>query len=187
MIGISDQDRLMMQRRASAAERRNSPRILIVLAMIVLLAAGVYALLGYTQRAGALRTLSSAQFTQRNVQSQLATYRSLQDPQESGDGPVIYDRLSSPLSLLQQAARNAEIEPPVFDSERSETATGSAHRRVFVFKEFTVAEASDPIRWAAAVEQDIEGMRVHSLAMRPKPDKTGWNVTLSFSRLEKKQ
>ena len=135
MSRVSDQDRLMMQRRASAAERRNSPRMLIVLAMIVLLAAGVYALLGYTQRAGALRTLSSAQFTQRNVQSQLATYRSLQDPQESGDGPVIYDRLSSPLSLLQQAARNAEIEPPVFDSERSETATGSAHRRVFVFKE----------------------------------------------------
>ncbi|GAB5497137.1 MAG: hypothetical protein Phyf2KO_22170 [Phycisphaerales bacterium] len=187
MSRVSDQDRLMMQRRASAAERRNSPRMLIVLAVIVLLAAGVYALLGYTERNGALRTLSSSQFTQQNVQNQLATYRSLQNPQESGDGPVIYERLSNPLSLLQQAARDAEIEPPVFDSERSESEAGSAHRRVFVFEQFAVAKASDPIRWAAAVERDIEGMRVHSLLLRPKPDKTGWNVTLSFSRLEKKQ
>lgn len=187
MSRISDQDRLMMQRRASAAERRNSPRALIALAVIVLLLAGVYALMGYSTRAGAIKSLASTQLTQRNVQSQLDTYRSLQDPAASGDGPVIYERLSSPLSLLQQAARNAEIDPPVFDSERSETPTGSAHRRVFLFKEFTVAKASDPIRWAAAVERDIEGMRVHSLAMRAKADKTGWVVRISFSRLEKKQ
>lgn len=187
MTRISDQDRLMMQRRASAAERRNSPRALIALAVIVLLIAGVYALLGFSTRTGAMKTLASTQLTQQNVQRQLNTYQSLQDPAASGDGPVIYERLSSPLSLLLQAARNAEIEAPVFDTERSETPTGSAHRRVFVFKEFTVAQASEPIRWAAAVERDIEGMRVHSLAMRTKPDKTGWIVNISFSRLEKKQ
>lgn len=187
MSKVSDQDRLMMQRRAQSAERRNRPRVLVVGAVFLCLVGGIYAAYGYSQRASALERYKSARLTQVNVQNQLERYQELSNPQSAGDGPVIHERMVSPISRLQQAAQNAEIEAPVFESERSEEDTGSVHRRIFRFNTFTVPDASDVVRWAQRVESEIEGMRVHSLEMSAKSDKRGWGVDISFSRLEKKQ
>lgn len=187
MTPLTDQDLLMMQRQAGAAERRNSPRALIILATLVLIASGAYAGLGMTKRKASLKTLSSAQYTQQNVQSQLEELRQLRGPQAGGEGPVIYDRMVNPLSLLEQSASKAEIDIPPYDSERSESETSSAHRRVFTFRQFTVADAGEAIRWASMVERDILGMRVHRLELEATNDRRGWTVNISFSRLEKKQ
>jgi len=187
MTPLTDQDRLMMRRQAGTTERRNSPRSLIVLAAVVLVIAGAYAGLGMTKRNASLKSLSSAQFTQQNVQSQLEELRQLRGPQAGGDGPVIYDRMINPVSLLEQIASTAEIDTPPYDSERSESETDSVHRRVFRFRPFTVADAGEVIRWASMVEMDILGMRVHRLELEATNDRRGWTVNISFSRLEKKQ
>ena len=81
MTRLSDQDRLAMMRQAGAAERRNSPRSIVVLAVLVLLAAGVYAGLGWMGRQGSLRSLRSAQLSQDRVQAQLDELRSLRSPE----------------------------------------------------------------------------------------------------------
>lgn len=187
MTPPSDQDRLMMQRQAATAERRNSPRALIAFAVVVLIVAGVYAGLGFTKRNASIKSLSSAQLTQQNVQSQLEELRRLRNPETDRLGPVIRDRMINPLSLLEQSAEKAEIDFPQFEMERSESDNGVVHRRIFIFRQFTVADVSEVIRWAGLVEQDIEGMRVHSLELSVNSDKRGWTVNISFSRLEKKQ
>lgn len=187
MIPLSEQDRFAMQRQAATTERRNSPRMLIVLATLVLIASGMYAGLGFTKRSASIKSLESAQLTQQNVQRQLEELQSLRNPQAGSGGPVIHDRLVNPLTLLEQSAEKAEIDTPQYDSERSESETASAHRRIFTFRKFTVANAGDVIRWASIVERDIEGMRVHSIVLDAANDNRGWTVNISFSRLEKKQ
>jgi hypothetical protein len=187
MMPPNDQDRLMMQRQAATAERRNSPRAMIALATVVLVVAGIYAGLGFTKRGTSLKALGSAQLTQQNVQAQLEELGQLRNPGAGREGPVIFDRMISPIALLEQSAEKAEIDVPQYDSERSESETAAAHRRIFTFRQFTVADAGEVIRWASSVEQDIEGMRVHSLVLDVAGDKRGWTVNISFSRLEKKQ
>jgi len=187
MTRLSDQDRLAMMRQAGAAERRNSPRMLVVLAVIVLLVAGVYAGLGWMGRQSSLRSLRSAQFSQDRVQAQLDELRRLRSPEASQGGVQVWDRLVSPVALLERAAQNAEFPDPNYDSERSESDTGETHRRIFRFKEIRGVSAVDVLRWANAVERDIDGMRVYSMDFRAPANKRGWDVTVQFSRLEKKQ
>lgn len=47
--------------------------------------------------------------------------------------------------------------------------------------------AGDALRWAQQVEDDIPGMRVYSMDFNAARDRRGWDVTVQFSRLEKKQ
>lgn len=187
MSRLSDQDRLMMLRQAGAAERRNTPRSLVVLAALALLASGVYAGLGWTGRQGTLRSLRSAQDSQRLVRQQLDELDSLRSPEADGGGVVVYDRLDRPVTLLEQAAQNAEIPAPTYDSERIETDTGDSHRRIFRYREIRSASVEGVLRWVDRVEKTIPGMRVYSMDLRVGEGRRGWDVTVQFSRLEKKQ
>lgn len=187
MSGLSDQDRLMMQRHAGASERRNSPRSLVVLAVLLLLGAGLYAGLGWTSRQGTLRSLRAAQGSQGLVRVQLEELEGLRSPEAQQGGVVVHDRMDRPVTLLEQAAQKAEFDAPQYDSERIETDLGDSHRRIFRFKEIRSASAQDILRWVDRVEKDITGMRVYSMDLRAGDGRTGWDVTVQFSRLEKKQ
>lgn len=187
MRPLSDQDRLQMLRHAGAAERRNSPRSLVVLAILVLLVAGVYAALGWSSRQGTLRSLRAAQGSQGLVQIQLSELDALRAPDADREGVVVHPRMASPVALLERAAQAAEFPEPKYDSERIETDAGDSHRRIFRFKEIRSASAEDVLRWVDRVERDIPGMRVYSMDLRVGEGKRGWDVTVQFSRLEKKQ
>lgn len=186
MSRLSDMDRLAMMRQASSAERRNSPRSLVALAVLLLLIAGVYAGLGWTGRQGSLRSLRSAQRSQDLVLGQLDELDSLRSP-GAGGGVEVYEPLSSPVSRIVQAAESVEIPRPEYDSERSESDTGSSHRRIIRFKPMRVEAAEAALQWVRNVEDEIEGMRVYSLDLRAANDRRGWDFTVQFSRLEKKQ
>ncbi len=186
MSGLSDQERLEMLRRAAGAERRNSPRSLVFLAVVVLLVAGVYAGLGWTGRSGSLKSFRAAQRSQDLVRVQLDELDALRSP-SSADVVQVHERLVSPVTLLQQAAEKVEIAKPEYDSERSESDSGSTHRRIIRFKPMRLESAGDALRWAQQVEDDIPGMRVYSMDFNAARDRRGWDVTVQFSRLEKKQ
>jgi len=111
----------------------------------------------------------------------------LEELRGADGGVVIHERLASPVALLERAAQNAEFPDPKYDSERIEADLGDAHRRIFRFKEIRGASAQSVLRWVDRVEKDIPGMRVYSMDLRPSADRGGWDVTVQFSRLEKKQ
>lgn len=186
MSALTEQDRLQMLRRASASERRNSPRGLVYLALALALAGGVYAGTGWASRRSAVRSLAAAQDSQRIVRTQLSELESLSSP-ASGGGVVIHERLASPVASLERAAQAAEFPDPKFESERIERDLGEAHRRIFRFKEIRGASAAGVLRWVDRVERDIPGMRVYSMDLRPSADRGGWDVTVQFARLERKQ
>ena len=186
MTAISDQDRLAMQRLAATAERHNRPRWMVVLAAVVLIIAAIYAFLGVKQRNAAIGTLESARFQQSTIRTQLAELESLSSPNQADAGIQAYAPLGQPVTLLEQAAKQAGMDAPPLPKVRTEKVGDSMSRQIYTYSELRVPSAEDVIAWAAKAQATIPGMEVYRLDMRPATGLSGWKVEIQFSRLEKK-
>lgn len=186
MTALSDQDRLAMQRLAAAAERRNRPRWMVVLAVVVLIIAAIYAGLGVKDRAAAIRALRAAQAQQNTIRQQLDELASLSSPDQVDGGVQAYAPLGQPVTLLEQAAKRAGMEAPPLPKVRTEKVGDSMSRQIYTYSELRVPSAEDVIAWAAKAQATIPGMEVYRLDMRPATGLSGWKVEIQFSRLEKK-
>ncbi|MEL6499641.1 MAG: hypothetical protein AAF937_12440 [Planctomycetota bacterium] len=180
---MTEEARLQMFRRASEAERSNRPRWMVLIAGLALAACLAYALLGWLDRRDALDTLRGARAADSNLTLVLGEIERLREPPETGDlGP--FPRLSTPQTELQLWATRAGLEnldpPRVSESEVNERIS----RREFTYRGVRHPSPTALLRWLDSVERGITGMRVRLIDLKPNRARDGWELSVTFSRLE---
>lgn len=180
---LTDSDRLRMLRAAGDAERSNRPRWMVILGALVLAIAAVYALLGFGERGRALESLRSARAADARLTlllDQITTAAA--PPEQGGIGP--FDPLPNPQTLLEQFATRAGLDKPDPPTARREEVGDRISRRTFQYGSVRHPSPDALVRWLDSVEKGIPGMRVEYVDLRPNNARNGWELVVTFSRLE---
>ncbi|MEO1511527.1 MAG: hypothetical protein AAFU70_05595 [Planctomycetota bacterium] len=180
---LTDEARLGMFRRASEAERANRPRWMILIAGLIFAGALGYALLGWLDRRDAIDTLRSARASDSNLTLVLDDIEQLRQPMDSGDiGP--FPPLSTPQTLLQRLATQAGLDTLQPPTARVSEVNERISRRLYQYGTVRHPTAEALLRWLDSVEQNITGMRVQNIDLKPNRARNGWELSVTFSRLE---
>jgi len=181
---IDEDDRYALVARAQSAERSNRPRWMVVGATLLLIAAGLYALVGQTARSAAERDRRNAASQLRTVRAELAKIETLRGTPVDANAPVpIGERLPTLLSGLAGVARRSGLsnELPV-PAERDYATFGSIVGTRYDYTIFD-PDAGALLRFLDAAVEETPALLIHSVSFRPQNDR--WQMSVSFLRWER--
>lgn len=182
---LSEDERYELAGQASARERRNRPRGLLVLGLVVA-AIGLI-----TLGVGFLRD-RSATADLRKHERQLAELVRLDAQLQalaSADGPDDADELAPVPNLLTQLedlAIDAGLgKPPTPQPRPDRERTAEGLQRIKIT--YPTMRSSDPavlLGWVRDATEQIPGLEVFSISLRPGA--TDWTMSVTFTRWERK-
>jgi type II secretory pathway component PulM len=187
-----DESGLELLMAASAAERANRPRTLVVLAGLVLLAAIGYAVLGVSSRSAAAGAVESELRQTAELTRVAERIRALQAAQalrglepNSRIGKEIEDLAAEEGLTADPAGRKLVIG----ESEVSGQAVPGVAQRKYTAK-MTGQDAAAILRWLNNVQTSdrTRGVEISALNLKPEPQGTrgAWNVDVEFVRWERR-
>lgn len=168
---------------ASAAARKNRPRVLVFLAILVLIGAAIYALVQFRARSAALADLETKRSRLLKIQ-QLSEEIDRLKKRESARGLDPDPRVASKLEMLA-AGVNFTLIGPVSDSDAG-SASGLVQRK------YTArAQNQDPaamLRWLLATQgPETPGLEIARVSLRPGGGEGSYNADIDFTRWEKRK
>lgn len=182
-VVLTDEARLRMFRKAGDAERANQPRWMILISIAVLATSAAYALLGWLEQGSTIDALKGARAADSNLNLVLDEIRTLSTPLDPGGiGP--FDPLPNPQTLLERFATRAGLDAPDPPTASREQVGDRISRRKFQYGQVRHPSPDGLIRWLDSVERGIVGMRVEFFDLRPNALRDGWQLSVTFSRLE---
>lgn len=184
---LSDDARFELAMTAAARERRNRPRLLLVIALGLLGAAFLTALAALFARSRAESELRSAQANTTVVEGWVREYRDLQGRQDTNAD------LFSPEPLLMTRLEELALTPEVGMQQAPQQPRTTQPNTVGPLVEYNYLYPSvrDPslgslLRWLAAAEREIPGLEIYNLNSL-KPDPSGdWIMSVTFRRWERR-
>lgn len=174
---------------AASAARRNMPSSLLMLALLLLVIALVALAWAWSDRSKAVATLDARIQQASMIKDRAARIASIRQAQKL----VTDTRLNTPLAnqgplRLQQAATSDAFKTvlasqPAKDSV-STVEPGLALRRL-QYNNVQHASIADVMAWIEKARQDIPGLEIERLNLRPGP--SFWTFSITFMRYEKKE
>lgn len=173
---------------AAARERANRPRLLVIVAGVVLVGALIVFAIGANSRAAAARDLRAEYARSQQIQTLITRLTNLRERSTSGavgaNDPMpvfatlqrVYTQAGMPRTLSAPVGEPITQHP---DRERNLLIKG------YDFRNITSPELAPIMRWLELAHQEIPGLEVTKIDLRAGPG--GWTLTVSFSRVERAQ
>lgn len=183
-----DDGRLELSMAAARAERRNRPRLMLILASLILLIAIISVFWSFTARTAAHASLSRANSTIANIRGVVDQLEILEDKRLDPK----YNPDSGMETKLQQFAVQVGLARPEVSAKDPNISAAIKGFRKRVYS--TVINESDPdllMRWVAEATNgtSFPGLEVESLKLTPgrtlESGKIAWNLDVSFRRWER--
>lgn len=171
---------------AAGAERSNRPRWLIVLAAVLFAIALIYLMTSMGALAQARGGLSKAEEQLATVQDRVEKYRA--EATAVAERAVPEDNATAP--KMEQLASLVGLDVQVTDDLDNYNDRGV--RRRTLRASLTNADPGLFLSWIHTVVQsdDLRGIQIRTLNMRPQVPRpgepVGWNVDITFDRLERR-
>jgi len=184
--GLSADDRFELALEASRAERRNRPRSMVYLALLVLLLCATFALFSWRGAASAEREMQLQEARLQDVSEKLERLGALELVESVSDGGGSVDP-QEVLSTFVDIASEAGLEDklPSINFIRQEGTDGTMYEWRWTKRE----RVSDPdlgavLRWIVESVERIEGLEVTQLLVKPQARQGKWDVDVAFRRWE---
>lgn len=166
---------------ASTNERRNKPRLLIVLAGLALVGACVYTLVEYQARGEALSKLRDRRERTEQI-ARLGEEIDRLKKKESARGLDPDARVAPKLEMLA-AGVNFKLSGPISDSEAART--GSMVQKKYSARAINQDPAAMLNFLQATQGSETPGLEIARLSIRPQGPEGSYNVDIDFTRWEK--
>lgn len=184
-----DDARLELTMAAMRAERRNRPRMLLVLAALILVAAVVNLLWTFTKRATADAGLSRVSASLANVKIVVDQLKTLEEKRLSPKYAIDNDMDGK---LMRFASETIGLTRPEIQVRPGSSGVKGFTKRLYPG---TITEA-DPamlLRWVSEATDgrlpQFAGLEVETLTLKPgrtlESGKVGWTLTVTFRRWER--
>jgi hypothetical protein len=173
---------------AAAASRRNTPAVLLVLALFLLVVALGAVFLSHGARGRAVQQVQARVAQASVIQERGGKIKELRQQLKS----VRDSRANAPIPgiplKLQQICPNDRLQA-VLASSPAREQTGAAESgnipKRFVYQNLRHDSIADVMSWIDAARREIPGLEIDRLQLRPGPN--DWTISVTFIRWEKKE
>jgi len=183
---LANDVRFTMAMSAARAERANRPTYLLIGAAVLLMVALAALLWSWQARSVAESKLSTElalgqQFVE--AAQRLGDVNATPKSGPSASEPIA--DLGSRMQALATRARIAKetVTKLIAPASRENVRSGSAIRRKFQYTNVREPTLEPLINWLSFAVDEIPGLKVYSLTI--KPDPTGWIMNVTFTRWER--
>ena len=188
-----------LARAAFTNERRNRPRQLVIVSVMVLGVSCLWAFTGFQSAraaAGKLRVEHETLLKVALLTEEIARYR---DQESARGGEDQFEPIPDLSSKLEKMAVDAGMQKPTRPANPTSTDVKNSNqltRTTIAYGFGRGNRTSIPtqplgpmLRWIVQAQDEIEGLKVERLTIkRPRSAaKEGWDLQVSFARLERKQ
>ena len=181
-MSLNPTQELELQALSGAAERRNQPRLLILLAVILILIAGFYTFSGYGSAATARERAQRQAVNAVQIDAQLDRYNALtQGGAESGlvTRFPVNDRIRS---TLESSADIFGLEIPVVTQRRERAGLDYPLQRQIITAQLSDAPLEPTLKWINSATKNIDGLYIAGVEFSPSP--AGWQIEVRYARWE---
>jgi len=180
---IDPDDRFAVAAAADAAARGNRPRLLVLLAGVVVAASTLFLLTAFTSYRAAKGELEAGRAQLERVRELAVEHRRWQLAAEAGaGGEIVCDPNPALISTIRNKAIALGLDPDLPD-DRSEERGGIRERTLQY--ELTSTSLEDLLTFVERVRDDIGCMSVYKLDLTPR--RTAWEMEVGFKRLVRAQ
>lgn len=183
---LSDDERYEQALAAAASERRNRPRHLLVVPLLLFMIAGlVLAFAIYSRESSRIRLEQQQQRLDRLV-SGIVELRELRAAGQNS-GPVgQLEPIENLLSQMEGFATQAGLaeKPKLPQSRRDRTLGTGVVRQRYVYSGVTDPSLEALLKWLRISIDNVPGLSVYQLSLRPLPGR-GWSMDVTFARWER--
>lgn len=183
---LAGEARLGMAMNAARAERANRPTYLLVGAAVLLLVSTAALLWSWKAKASAESQLELELGLGQQFVDAAKQLHGLDAAPKSG--PRANDPIADMNSRMQAAATRAGIAKDTTSKliaapGRDNTRSGNAVRKRFQYTNVREPTLEPLINWLTTAVEEVPGLKVYSLTV--KPDPTGWIMNVTFTRWER--
>ena len=185
--GMSEESRLQVAVVAGATERANKPRALLLLSGVLLLAAGIYALVQGQALGAARAEIREQQRVSVELGSLAAELRAAHAAQQLDALP----RDPQTTAKLERLAKSLGLPATMIIDERPTNAGAPGFSKRLYTTRFIAPDVGLVIEWLVRAtgpnDAGLTGMQVNSLKLKPQHNikNGGWEVDVSLSRIER--
>lgn len=189
-VVVNEEARIALSEAAAGAERRNRPRIFLVLGVAAIAAAVIYAATGVSARAGAGSELSMEQELTAQVKEAVESLLALRADESVQITSERYaPNLLVTAKLEQAAAASGLTGVNISDNEDPRSAPPGMQRKRYTVN-LTNVDAEPLLRWMTKALSEIQGLEVASIQISPgtgTPEgKPRWTGQVVFTRWERR-
>lgn len=176
-------DRFELDLAAETRDRRNRPRMVVVLGLLALGAAGVSVIFTTSQAEAARRSLRFEERRRSEFQASAAKIAELKAKLDAGGARAqpAFPVVSELQSLAEQAGLARRPNPPVESNSPQRDVTV----RSYDFRDVQSPTIEPIMRWLELATTSVPGLTVDGLTLRNNPQ--GWTMNVKFQRLERAQ
>lgn len=182
---MSEDERYEQALTASASERRNRPRHLLLIPLILFCIAGlVLSFAIYSRETSRLRLEQQQQRFERLVTG-VAQLRELEST-DTGSNSTVFDPIPDLLSRMEGYATQAGLrDVPKVPQQRTDRTQGAVQMR-YIYAGVTDPSLEALMNWVRTAKGGVPGLFVHSITLRPMPGR-GWTMDVTFARWERER
>lgn len=180
---LSPDERYELAARASAAERRNRPTMLVVLGLIVVMLASVFLAWSLFKRSSSTERLDRTRNELRTIMTEIATIEQLRAEGAASDDAGAFAPIPNLLSDIEGLSGRAGIARILAPRESTDSVRGAA-RHKYAYNGVKDESLENLLEWVRLVRDEVPGMRVFSIKINPDRRDNAWNMDVTFSRFE---
>ncbi|MCB9838614.1 MAG: hypothetical protein H6813_04680 [Phycisphaeraceae bacterium] len=173
---------LELQALSRAAERKNQPRLLTFLGVVLILIAGFYAFSGYSATQSAFDKARGKADISAKLDPRIARYNALL---QSGGEAGLEERFpvnTRIRSTLETSADLLGLELPTPPQRTERMGLDYPLQRQIITANLTDAPLDATLKWINSATRSIDGLYVAGVEFSPTP--AGWQVEVRFARWE---
>jgi len=181
-MSLSPNQELELQVLSGASERRNQPKLLILIAVVGILIAGFYTFSGFGAAKDAKRKAQRQATRSVQLDGLIDRYNAL--GQSGGDGGLderfpVNSRIRS---TLETSADFYGLETPSVAQRPERAGLDYPLRRQIVTASLSNVQLEPTLKWINNATKNIDGLYVAGVEFSPTP--SGWQVEVRYARWE---
>lgn len=182
---MSEDERYEQAMSAAASERRNRPRHLLLIPLLLFCIAGlVLAFALFSRETARLRLEQQEMRYDRLVEGVVQLRQLSLDSQDSNGHNSLGEPINDLLSRMETYATQAGLqEKPRVPQQRRDSTRGAVRPR-YIYPAMTDRSLSALLDWLRISQNNVPGLFVYSITLRPVPSR-GWSMDVTFARWER--
>lgn len=182
---MTDDERYVQAMSAAASERRNRPKHLLLIPLLLFCVAGLVLAFALFSRETARLRLEQQEMRYDRLVAGVVQLRELNLKSRDSDGQnSLGEPITDLLSRMETYSTRAGLqEKPRVPQQRRDSTKGAVRQR-YIYTNLTDRSLPALLEWLRISQDNVPGLFVYSITLRPVPSR-GWSMDVTFARWER--